>query len=266
MYIIKASGKKEEFNPEKISRTLLRAGASKKLASEIVSQIESKVKDGTTTREILDSSLKLLREKNPTIEARYDLKRAIMGLGPTGFPFERFFAEVLKNYGYETKTGQTVQGTIINHEIDVVAEKDSKKYMIECKYHNSLGVYTNIRAALYVYARFLDLKKKFNQPWLATNTKCSSKAISYAEGVGMKITGWQHPKNESLKDLIEKKKLYPVNILKSVNENIKGKFSKANIILAQDLLNQNINDLKKKTGLSDNVLGQLIEEAKKVCG
>ena len=266
MYVIKASGKKEEFNPEKILRTLLRAGASKNLANDIVSQVKAKIHNLITTREILDMALALLKNKRPEVGARYDLKRAIMTLGPTGFPFEQFFAEILKHYGYKTKVGQTVQGKITDHEVDVVAEKNSKRYMIENKYHNSLGIYTNIRVALYVYARFLDLKEKFDQPWLSTNTKVSTKAITYAKGVGMKITSWEYPKKESLQELIEKKKLYPITILKSVNNDIKTKLSKANIILALNLIDYDLNNLKKKTRIPENILKQIIGEAKKICG
>ena len=91
MYIIKASGKKEEFKPKKILGTLLRAGASKKLANEVVKEVQRKIRDGATTKEILNLALGLLKNKNPTIGARYDLKRAIMNLGPTGFPFEKYF-------------------------------------------------------------------------------------------------------------------------------------------------------------------------------
>ena len=54
MLVLKASGKKEEFKPDKILGTLLRAGASKKTANEIVNDIKGKVRDGTTTKEILD--------------------------------------------------------------------------------------------------------------------------------------------------------------------------------------------------------------------
>ena len=265
MYVIKASGKKEEFNSEKILGTLLRAGASRNLANDIVSQVKSKIHDLITTREILDMALDLLKNKRPEVGARYDLKRAIMNLGPTGFPFEQFFAEVLEHYGYKTKVGQTVQGKITDHEVDIIAEKNSEKYMIECKYHNSLGVYTNIKVALYTYARFLDLKKKFKQPWLSTNTRCSTKAILYAKGVGMKITSWEYPKNESLQELIKKKKLYPITILKSVDNNIKTKLSKAGITLAKNLINYDLNELKKKTKLPENVLEKIIGECREVC-
>ena len=91
MYVLKASGKKEEFNPNKLKGTLLRAGASNKTANDIVKEIEGKIKDGTKTREILDMALELLKDKSPEISARYDLKRAVMSLGPTGFPFEKLW-------------------------------------------------------------------------------------------------------------------------------------------------------------------------------
>ena len=37
------------------------------------------------------------------VAKRYDLKRAIMSLGPHGFTFEEFFSQLLQNYDYETK-------------------------------------------------------------------------------------------------------------------------------------------------------------------
>ena len=129
MYIIKASGEKEEFKPNKILGTLLRAGASRKLAGEIVAKIKGKIHEGSTTKEILNLGLSSLKNKSPEVGARYDLKRAVMNLGPTGFPFERFFADILNHYGYATEVGKIVMGKITSHEVDVTAKKD-KTYMI----------------------------------------------------------------------------------------------------------------------------------------
>jgi hypothetical protein len=264
MYVIKASGKREEFKPNKIIGTLMRAGASRQLANEISVKVGKKVRDGTTTRSILDMALKLLKNKDPIIHARYDLKRAVMSLGPTGFPFEKYFAEILKHHGYEVIVGQIYKGKLISHEIDVYAKKD-KKYMVELKYHNSPGIYTDVKVSLYVHSRFLDLKEKFDQPWLATNTRLSHSAKKYAEGVGTKITSWEYPKKESLQCLIEDKKLYPVTILKSIDDSTKHKFSDAGIVLAIDLAKYTIKDLKKKTGIPENILVKILEEAKGIC-
>ncbi|MEX0933048.1 MAG: ATP cone domain-containing protein [Candidatus Pacearchaeota archaeon] len=266
MYVIKASGKKEEFNSDKIFRTLEKAGASKELAMEIVSKVQKKVHDGTTTKEILNSALRLLRNRNPVVCERYDLKRAIMSLGPTGFPFEKFFSRILENYGYKTEVGQIVKGRITRHEIDIIAEKNSKRYMVELKYHNSLGIYTRLKTVLYVYARFLDLKGKFDQPWIATNTKLSHQARRYADGMHMKITSWEYPEGKSLSEMIDYKKLYPVTILKSVNKKIIHQLCKADMMLSKDLLDIDEKELMKRTNLSLEMVQRILKEARQVCG
>lgn len=263
MYVIKASGKKEEFNSEKVYNTVLRAGASKKLADEIMKEVESKVHEGIRTKEILDIALGILRRKSPDVSMVYNLKKAIMNLGPTGFVFERFFAEVLRNYGYKTQVGEILRGKFATHEVDIIASNKSR-YMIECKYHNSPGTHTDLKVALYVYARFLDLKKDFDYPWLVTNTKCTDRAVGYAEGVKMKVTSWQYPKNESLQELIEKKNLYPITLLKSVNNFIKWRFSEIGFLFVKDLIEHDFQELKEKTKIPDSILRNLVEEAKQV--
>lgn len=263
MYVTKASGKKEEFKPKKVLGTLLRAGASRELADKVVKEVKEKVRDGTTTKEILKTTLKLLKKKKPEVGAIYDLKRAIMSLGPTGFPFEKFFAEILRNYGYEVQLNRNLKGKLISHEIDIIAKKDFT-YMVENKYHGSVGLYTNSKVALYTYARFLDLKEKFDYPWLVTNTRLSPKAAKYAKGVKMKVTSWQYPKNENLRDLIENKKLYPITILKSVDESVKLKLFNSKIMLVLDLLKYNLEGLSKKTGISKEMSEKIIEEAQKI--
>ena len=264
MYVIKSTGEKEAFNPGKIMRTLLRAGASKETANEIIRKVRSNAYNGIPTREILNSALDMLKGSNPGVCARYDLKRAILNLGPTGFPFEKFFAEVLKNYGYGVQTDRIIKGKLISHEIDVVAKKD-RTYMVECKYHNAPGIYTDVKVALYVYARFLDLRDKFDVPWLATDTNFSRSVIRYAEGVGMKLTSWKYPKKESLSEMITQKKLYPITVLKSVNNPIKIKLSQAGIMLTKNLIDIEINKLKRVTGLPINTLQKIVQEAKSIC-
>lgn len=263
MYVIKTSGEKEKFIPGKIYATLIRSGAEGKVAKEIVNRIKREAYNGISTREVLDKALDLLRKQKPEISARYDLKRAIMNLGPTGFPFEKFFAEILRNYGYETKTDQVIRGKIITHEVDIIARK-KYDYMVECKYHNSPGIYTDVKVVLYVYARFLDLKNKFDQPWVATNTKCSNQAINYARGVKMKVTSWEYPAGESLRDLIEEKKLYPITILKSLNNEVTWKLSNAGIFIAKDLVTMGFDELKSRTKIQENILRKLVAEAKSV--
>ncbi len=260
MFVIKASGEKENFNAEKVRRTCLRAGASKELADEIVEEIKKKIYDGMHTKEILNIVLKLLK-KVPAGAARYDLKRAIMRLGPTGFPFENFVAGILQDYGYKVKVGQIIMGQCATHEIDIVAKKGNKRYMVECKYHNASGIYTGLKTALYTHARLLDLNDKFDQGWLVCNTKCSSETIKYSRCVGLKILSWRYPPGEGLEKLIEQNKLYPITILRNVNKYEKGRLSQAKFMLVKDLLRFDMVELKKKTGLPGAKLKKIVEEA-----
>lgn len=261
MYVVKASGEREEFNAEKIRNTCLRAGASRKLADEIVEEVEKRAHDGITTKKILNLTLRLLR-KEPRAATRYDLKRAIMSLGPSGFPFEEFMAETLRNYGYKTTVGNILKGKCISHEVDIVAEKGNKRYLIECKYHNAPGIHTDLKVVMYSYARFLDLDENFDHTWLICNTKCSRDARKYAKCVGLKITSWRYPGKESLEKMIERKKLYPVTISRSVTGFTKDRLFQAKIMLAKDLLDYGLGDLKRVTGLPENMLSRIRKEVR----
>ncbi len=261
-YLIKESGERERFDKKKIEHTCIKAGASRQLAKEIANKVEKRVYNGMRSRKVLRLILKLLKT-NPEIALKYDLKRAIMSLGPDGYFFEEFFSQILQNYGYETSVGVFLKGKIIEHEVDIIAKKKLIA-MIECKYHNHLGNYTKSKEAMYTYAKFLDLKSnkqnKIDYPWLVTNTKCSPHAKQYAKGVKLKITSWNYPNKESLQKLIENKKLYPITILKSVNNHIKDSLFKVKIVLAKDLLNRDINKLAKKTSIDERRLRKIISE------
>jgi hypothetical protein len=270
MNVIKASGLEEKFSSRKIYRTLIESGSSRKLARKVIDVVKKRYHKNITTQEILKIILYELRDF-PEISARYDLKRAIMNLGPSGFPFEIFFGNLLKEYGYETQINNFIKGKVITHEVDIIAKKiikdKEKVYMIECKYHNELGSSTRLHPALYTYARFLDINnsKNFDLPWLVTNTKCSKDALNYAKGVGLKITSWNYPKNLSLQKLISEKKLYPITILKTINSKTKEKLFNSKIVIAKNLLKHSIEELSKKTDLSELEIKKILDEVKIIC-
>jgi Holliday junction resolvase len=270
MYVIKTTGEREEFDPQKIKGTCLRAGASEKLANKIVEQVKKKVYPGISTREILKLTLELLHKEKPFVAARYDLKGSIFRLGPAGFAFEHLVGEILGRYGYKIKIESIVRGACVSHEIDVVAEKKRKTYMIECKYHNIPGIYTGLREVLYTYARFLDLQdghkkrlcQKFHVPWLICNTKFSDEAIKYAKCRKIMLTGWRYPGNKGLERLVEDKKLYPVTMLRTLDRDTRDRLASMNLILLKDLLETDIKELHKITDIKIRKLNSLIAEAK----
>lgn len=273
MFVTKASGEREEFQQEKIKGTCLRAGAPEWLAERVAREVEKKAYDGIPTKEILKITLGLLQKQMPYVAARYDLKGAIMRLGPAGFDFEQLIAELLKEYGYTTKVHNIISGFCIEHEIDVIAEKpendNKKRFMIECKFHNSPGVYAGIKEILYTQARFEDLQEgikagkcqKFDQAWLVTNTKFSSEVVKYAGCRNIKLMGWNFPK-QSLQEMLERKRLYPITVLRNLDKYSQRRLASAGFMFCKDIL-QNTAELKRL--IPKKRLELLTKEAEALC-
>jgi hypothetical protein len=270
MQVIKASGKRQKFNPAKIRRSLMKTGLSKDVTDEIIKEVENRIYDGISTRKVFKIVTNVLNEKQADIASRYDLKGAIMRLGPAGFNFETYVGEILEEYGYDTQLRATIKGSCAVHEIDIIAvERESgERHFVECKYHNSLGTYIDLKEALYTHARFLDLnngEEHFDSVWMACNTRGSTQAIKYANCAGMKLLCWRYPKNEGLETLIEKKKLYPITMLRSLDEHSLDRLSRAGYMLVKDLTKNDFHQIKRKTRLKTKKLQKIIEEAKCHC-
>ncbi|MGQ9788116.1 MAG: ATP cone domain-containing protein [Candidatus Hadarchaeaceae archaeon] len=272
--VVKSNGQFEDFRPEKILRTLRRAGASRELAEKIAKKIEAAAYDGITTKEILSLVKETISRRKLPVAMRYGLKEAIMRLGPAGFAFENFVAELLKHYGYDTKLRSVVNGKCVQHEVDVIAEKSNGDFiraMIECKFHNLPGNAVGLKDVLYTYARFLDLKeaaeegkgKCFDEVWLISNTKASSDAKRYADCRGMRLICWRCPAGHGLEKMIEWKKLYPVTVLRSVDKGTLEKLAQVGIILVKQLSGLGPDQLSG-TGLGKKRLKSLFSEAEQL--
>ncbi len=270
MYVTKASGKRERFDRGKIIRTCLRSGASKSLAEDIAMEIEDKVREGVSTKSILSMVMEALEEKIPQAATRYDLKGAIMRLGPSGFPFEIFAGEVLMEYGYRIEWRKNIRGLCINHEVDIIAtSRSGKRHLIECKYHNYAGLYTGIKDVLYVYARFLDIMEaaqkgegeNFDSPWIICNTRYSEDAIKFGDCRGITTLGWGHPKNEGLEKLVEKRKLYPITMLSTIRRTSMEKLAEQNLMLVKDILKRTPLELSKLLDMKKGRAKEIAKEA-----
>ncbi len=273
-YIIDSFGEKEPFSFRKVYQSALRSGASKKLALKIAQEIEKKIYPGIKTSEIFKNVKKLLQKEKPYSALRYNLKRAMRKLGPTGFPFEKFIAEVLKNNDFKVKINQYLYGACpVKYEIDFLAQKEKTIYIGECKYHSKGGEKVDLQIALSNYARFLDLKKSsiFKKlesknfqikAMLVTNAKFTSQAIKYAHCTKTELLGWRYPKNKGLEYLIESKNLYPITILNSFKGSLKNIFARARMMLVKDLLKEDEKSLSKKLNLPEKTINSLIKEAK----
>ena len=272
--VIKASGEREPFSEKKVRRSIRRARIPKKLENQVVKHVEEILYDGIPTHEIYKHIREFLGKSSaPYTKGIYGLKQAIMQLGPSGFPFEKFVARVLEHHGYHTQTNVITSGKCVEHEIDVVAEKQQRRYMLECKFHNSPGARSDVKVALYIQARFEDITattenqpnqtQVFHQPWLVTNTKFTTEAIAYGDCVGMKVIGWSHPQTGDLQSLIQSVGLFPITCLTTLtNEQIK-QLLESEIVLLKELVSDDKALLN--LGISRETLDTVRDEASLIC-
>lgn len=271
--ITKSTGDTAVFSIQKVAKSLRRAGASAGLANEIAAQVGKQIKPHMRTSDVHRIAFSLLKKNNERpLAARYSLKQAILALGPTGYPFERFVAELLKHHGYQTKVGVIMKGSCVNHEVDVVATKGSEQNIIECKFHNQIGYQTNVKVPLYVRSRFLDIERELKRtghpgmqyvPWIVTNTQFSKDAQRYGECMKMKLIGWRYPKAGGLEKLIEDTGLHPLTCLTTLTRAEKEGLLKKQIVLCNDAIASA--DTMKQLGMSNAKIDRVVEEARGVC-
>ncbi len=235
--IIKANGERVEFNESRLFNSLMRSGADEETANKVIQNIRPNIVEDITTRKIYHMAFKELRKVDNPAASRYEIKWAMMRLGKQqGFSFEQYMERLFKKMGYRTKTNVIARGQYISHEIDIVLEKNSEKIMVECKHRSNPVTMIHVKTALAVYARFLDLKKKFNKVWLVTNTRFTHNSINYSNGVGIRLVGWDSFAGRSLQNLIDSYKVYPITVLKSVDNPTLQKLLNKNIVVVSDIL------------------------------
>jgi len=178
--------------------------------------VRSQIYQGVSTNNIYKFVLQAISEEKggKALHQRYQLKEAIMKLGPNGFAFENYVSNILEHYGLEIKGIRSkVHGKCSNHEIDLIAISNKKKFMIECKHNSSRGGFVGLKVALYTHARFLDASPIFDGEVIVCNAKVSQNAKKYAKCIGQQIFSWRYPPKQSLEKIIEDYKLYPITIL-----------------------------------------------------
>lgn len=271
--IIKASGESEIFSEEKLRKSLERAGATQEEKDRIIKEISNSLYEGMSTRKIYKIAFKLLKGSARPLAAKYHLKQGIMELGPSGYPFEKYIGEILSYQGYKIKVGEVVQGKCVNHEIDVIAELGHQHFMIECKYHNQLGTFSDVKIPLYIQARFKDVESqwlklpghgnKFHQGWVVTNTRFSFDAIQYGNCAGLKLLGWDYPLKGSLKELIDTLGLYPITCLTTLTKSEKQSLLENKIVLCQEICDDETHLVR--AGVKQTRIKAVLEEAAQLC-
>lgn len=273
VFITKANGDKVPFTPTKLRQSLERAGADLNITNLIIDKIMQQLVDGMSTKKIYNEAFSILRKHSKPIAGRYKIKQAILELGPSGYPFEKFVGEILKRQGYRVNVGIIVKGHCVSHEIDVEAEKDDKHFMVECKFHNRPGYKCDVKIPLYIHSRFEDVKRqwkkrkghatKFHEGWVVTNTRFTEDAIKYGRCSGMVLIGWDYPHQGSIRDRINLSGLHPITCLTTLSKVEKQKLLDNMIVLCKELCEKP--GMLKDIGIAPSRIPSIIAEGKEIC-
>lgn len=246
IYVTKVSGEKAPFNENKLRHSLKRSKTDDAIIEEVIRKVKSELYDSISTKKIYEMAFNRLRKNSSYSASRYKLKRAILELGPTGFPFEKYISELLKFKNYSTEVGTIAKGHCVNHEIDILADKENSYLILECKFHSDQNRICDVKIPLYINSRYLDVEAELRKKpqfknkkiWggLVTNTRFSSDALAYGTCMGMFMLSWDYPSGESLKSLIDQSGLHPLTSLLSITKYEKQQLLNKGIVLCKSLM------------------------------
>lgn len=275
MDVLKRNGEVQPFDKEKFIDSLSKAGFTEEEINTAYSKIEGSLYDGIPTDEIYDKALEELKKTNdiePVI--KYSLKKAVMELGPTGFPFEQLVSRIFQEKGYKTETGLMIPGNCIDHEVDVIAYNEKELILIEAKFHNDQHIKSDTKVALYIKARFDDLlnsaitidgkEYKDHKAMLITNTGFTNNSKKYGKCVGtFEMISWTYPKRNGLLKMIEEVKIHPVTSIPQLSKAEKLELVEQGCIYCKDLIDDpGCLERAKVTGSKRD---EVIETAKLIC-
>jgi len=271
--IVKSSGETVKFSLEKLRASLKRTGASNQTVNQIINKVVDELYQGISTKEIFNRAFALLKKGKSYLASKYKLKKAIYELGPTGFPFERFVSAVLQYSGFDTEVNKIIQGHCVTHEIDVVAKKNNETTIVECKFHGEQGLKCNVKIPLYIQSRFQDVKANWNRGsknktllakgWVVTNTRFTLDALQYGSCCNLYLVSWDYPKNEALKDRIDRLGLYPITVSTLLTDREKQFLLSRDIVLCRELLGDVF--YLDHLGVSEVRKEKILKEIKQLC-
>jgi len=238
----KSDGEREPYSRRKLRNSLRRAGASRAIADEVVADLEPQLKDGVTTARLHRIARKALRQRSRRTAITYSLKRALLDLGPSGFPFEQFCGRLFEAMGYRVAYNQFLEGRCVRHEIDIIAERDGERLFAECKFHNRASYRNDVKLPMYLHARSLDLRASeegaHDAFWVLSNTTFSEDALAYGDCEGLILAAHNTDHYPLTRGLINEHGLHPVTCLGSLKVAQKRSLIEAGAVLCRDLLDQ----------------------------
>jgi hypothetical protein len=268
----KFSGELIEFDENKLRKSMLKSGAEAEHVEEILAAIKPILYDGIPTKKIYRIAFNLLKRKSSALAARYHLKKSLQELGPDGFLFEQFLAQLFQRNGYQVYTNLFLQGACLNHETDLILFKENQNTLVECKFSSHDKV-MDVKIPMYILSRYKDLLAnphkiqeqnfQFNSCWIVTNNRFSKDAEIFGKYYGLKLFSWNYPQGNSLKNWIDNGKFYPITTLTTLTKEEKFLLLQKKHILVQEIKENH--EILKLLNLSNNRFKKVLEEINELC-
>lgn len=259
MQVTKGNGQIVSYDEERVRANIRRTGASLEIVEKVLADIRPKLSDGMSTF-ALHNLVKVALQKHSTCHAcRYNLRDGILRLGPAGFNFEFYVAEVLRAQGYDARIPPgMMRGACVEHEVDVVAMKEGRSAFIEVKFRNTKEDVVDLKDIMATWSRFLDLVdgatlghvEHFDECMVITNARFTTSARQFGTCKGMRLIGWDYPKEFTFPSLIDEKALYPVTVVDDFKpEEIKA-LAEAGLLLCKNLEGMEADELSARIHVS----------------
>ncbi len=269
--IVKHSGEKAPFDTEKLKSALIRSGAQPEEIDQVIREISKKLYNGISTRKIYQIAYSILRKRSHNAAGRYRLKKAVLALGPSGYPFEKFVGRLMAFKGYDVEVSKIIHGKCVTHEVDVIAKKDLEHLYIECKFHQDRGK-NDVKIPMYIKSRFDDIRNNLGQleenknvairGMLITNTRFTTDAQDFGKCSGLTLVGWDYPQHHNLRDWIDQAGFHPITSLASLTKKMVQSLLEKDVILCCEI--EQKRDVLESLGLRPNEIRKIIKEANEV--
>jgi hypothetical protein len=269
MEVIKFNGDREAFSDEKVLRSIVRTGISEEEAKIVVDAVKAKIQDGITTAKLYHVVREELEKSHACYACRYNLRDAILKLGPAGFKFEKYVASILRAHGYKAELPENdLPGSCVMHEVDVIAEKDGKRHFIEVKFRNEFNDFVDLKNTMACWARFLDLcdaeamgksSQHFDDPWLITNARFSDRAQAFGTCKGINMIGWKFPREGSFMNLVDIQKLFPVTVISSLTPHELTKLSEVGWMLCKEVATKEPEEVAHRLEISQKRAEEFVQ-------
>ena len=269
----KQDGNLEVFDKEKLVASVKKNGGSPEVIDKVCDYLEKEQVVKISSDKIYSLTQKfLLKEGQKHAFLRYNLPQAVYKLGPEGFAFEKFIAEVFESYQYKpVYVGKRLQGKCVLHELDVIAYKGNELMTAELKFHNSRSKKTDLHVALYMKARFDDILAggyygdKTPRQFIITNTKFTYNAKAYAKCAGLEVLAWNYPENHNLYNFILESGVHPITAVSSIPHKAIQDFVFRKIVSCRDLLDNQQYELRENKLIPKHKINTILEEIKDIC-